>query len=324
MTALTLLFDEENPCWDHESLALAGEDPEGLEELLRLGLAEGIGGTGAILTEKGMEERARLAVDMGIPVAPYRAKDPSRSLWRTKVQHLIDRAFLGRWGLKEFSVGEPLPVVPYLQGEDLYRLDGDSFRFGWEENPLVRSFCDRFNRWGVAAREFPAPGDPQLMEWIKETGCPTGSVEVDVLLRSGYDFDHYRTMETRPTDRFKLQNADRLFCFKPGSTEEVLTQIGHIHLFMLGQRRVYIPGWSDFDSADQENWTMILLIADDERELDDLQARLAPWEKPLIEPANPLFILGTSLEKLREVKEPKETIYDWFCDDLRHIARPDR
>lgn len=325
MTALTLLFDQDNSCWDQETLALAGEDPKKLEEIIQAGMAKTVGsGTAAILTEKGMEERARMGLEIGLPAAPYKAKDPLKALWRTKVQHLIDRSFAGRWGIKEFSVGESLPVVPFLQGEDLYSQENDSFKFNWEDHPSVKSFKERFHRWGMAARDFPAPGEEELTNWVKETGCPTGSVEVDVLLRSGYDFDHYRTMATCPTDRFKLQNVDRLFCFKANDLEDILTKIGHIHLFMMGQRRVYIPGWIDLDSADQENWTMILLVTDDERELDDLQARLTPWEKALIEPARPLFILGTSLEKLRKIEEQKETIYDWFFYDLRHIARPDR
>ena len=43
----------------------------------------------------------------------------------------------------------------------------------------------------------------------------------------------------------------------------------------------------------------------------------------MIDPANPLFILGTSIERLRNQKEQKRNMYDWFQEEAVRIMRPD-
>lgn len=68
---------------------------------------------------------------------------------------------------------------------------------------------------------------------------------------------------------------------------------------------------------------MMVLVADAERTLGSISKRLSAHGKALIEPANPLFIIGTSIERLREQNKPEDTVYDWFCDRTVHIARPD-
>ena len=122
-----------------------------------------------------------------------------------------------------------------------------------------------------------------------------------------------------------MKDADRLFFFRvtEENTDDFYTRIGLLHLFMLGQRRVYIPGYADIDSHEQENWTMAVAAADDEKSLEAISAKLQSQGRALIDPANPFFIVGTSLERLRGMQKPKDTVYDWFCEDTVHISRPD-
>ncbi|MEA3284644.1 MAG: hypothetical protein U9Q00_06665 [Synergistota bacterium] len=325
MTHLTLLFEGEAICWDEETVLLAGNEPDNLETLADQGLLRPAGG-GMILTEEGLAERDKLASEMGIPLKPMADTDPATALWRNRLNLLLEKAFLGRWGLKEFTIAENFPVVPYLKGEELFTEENGRFRYLWPEHPSVKDLMDTFPFWGVSAREEPIPGERGLADWIERTGAPTGNLTVDLMLRSGYDFDHYRTTETTPEDRFRLQNTDRLFCLRvkdPDDLKAAVTGLGQIELFMLGQRRIYIPGWADIDTEDQENWTMVLLVTDDDEQLNRLESGLKPSAMDLIEPSRPIFLLGTSVEALRSIKTPKETIYDWFCDEVRHIARPD-
>ena len=49
-----------------------------------------------------------------------------------------------------------------------------------------------FPHWGVGARGLPAPGQAGLDAWAKENGAPAGTLTIDFMLRSRYDFNHYK------------------------------------------------------------------------------------------------------------------------------------
>ena len=150
-------------------------------------------------------------------------------------------------------------------------------------------------------------------------------VRFNLILRSRYDFELYRKEAHLPDDLYYMKDADRLFFLRAtgDNYDEIYDAIGKLHLFLLGQRRVYIPGYADIDSQQQENWTMIVMAADNERELEGVYERLSHDGRNLIDPANPLFIVGTSIERLRLQPKPEYTVYDWFCDCSVHIVRPD-
>ena len=47
------------------------------------------------------------------------------------------------------------------------------------------------------------------------------------------------------------------------------------------------------------------------------------FEEGGISSPNPLYIVGTSIERLREQREQKRTLYDWFQEETVRILRPD-
>ncbi|MDY3869073.1 MAG: hypothetical protein SOZ52_06855 [Pyramidobacter sp.] len=319
-----LLFEDSFPCWDEETFALAGEEPQSLIWLTERGLVEKRG-DGCILTPEGETERLKCAQEMGVPALPIRPFDPDSALWNNGLYLLMDRAFVGQYGVKEFSVDEELPVVPNLSRGELWAEENGCVRYVWPQQPVVKSFLNRFPHWGVAARRTGAPGDGALRQWAEKEQVQTGFQRFNLVLRNRYDFELYRKEPRAPEDIFRMKDADRFFFVRTSdkSPDEIFDVIGRLHMFMLAQRRVYIPGYADIDSQEQENWTLLVLTADTEEELESVCHRFSREGKNLIEPANPLFIIGTSVERLRRQKTPEDTAYDWFCNHCRHIVRPD-
>ncbi|MDO4560277.1 MAG: hypothetical protein Q4C86_04935 [bacterium] len=319
-----LLFEDKYPCWDEETFTLVGEDPAALSRLADGGLLETAGG-GYILTPKGDAERLEYAQEQYLPAYPIKPFDPAGALWNNRLYLLMERAFIGQFGVKEYSVNESLPVFPKLSRNELWKEEKGRVRYLWPEHPLVKNFLERFPQWGVAARQSAVPGDAAMWKWAGESGAEFCIQRFNLILRSRYDFELYRKTPHLPEDIFYMKDADRLFFLRTSdkSPEEIYDAIGYLHLFMLGQRRVYIPGYADIDSHEQENWTMLVLAADTEEELAAVYQRYVLDGKNLIEPANPLFIIGTSVERLRRQSEPEATVYDWFCDKSLHIVRPD-
>lgn len=328
MESCLLLFSHERPCWDEETLALAGEDPDALRRLEDVGelvrIASGYG-----LTPQGVRTRERVSRDLCVPVdsageVPIDEGRARELLERNRVEQLLDRAFVTDWGIKELSVGETFPVVPCLPDDRYFVLEGGRARALWPDAQLVRSFLEAFPHWGVSARPLSAPGQEGLDRWAAENGAEAGSLTFDLVLRSRYDFDHYRGFKPVPSDRFGFLNADRLFVRKVwGRPEDLLPWIGRLHIFLTEQRRIYLPGWFDIDMEEQENWVLLALVTDTEGQLEALTQTLRAWGHDLIDPANPLWILGTSIERMRNRKEPKRTLYDWFQEETVRILRPD-
>ncbi|MBR0034136.1 MAG: hypothetical protein IJP54_00525, partial [Synergistaceae bacterium] len=151
-----------------------------------------------------------------------------------------------------------------------------------------------------------------------------GSLTVDFMLRARADFSRCKDYEQLPSDKYKFLDADRLFVQKVrGKPEELLPFIGKLHIFLTEQRRIFLPGWFDIDHDENEDWILLALVTDSEEQLDSLTKTLRTWGHELIDPVNPLFILGTSIERLRKQPEQKRTIYDWFQEETVRIMRPD-
>ena len=323
-----LLFSHERPCWDEETLALAGEAPQALEELLKSGnlmrVAAGYG-----LTPQGVRTRERVSRELCVPVrsaGEVLANEvrAGTALERNRLEQFLDRAFMTDWGIKEASVGETFPVVPCLPDDRYFAIMDGRVRALWPDEPIVKSFLEAFPHWSVAARNLPAPGQEALDRWAAENGAWSGTLTFDFVLRSRYDFNHYKDLDPLPSDRFRFLNADRLFAQKvQGRAEDLLPLIGRLHVFLMEQRRIYVPGWFDIDREEQENWVLLALVTDTEAQLTSLTATLRAWGHDLIDPANPLYIVGTSIERLRAQREQKRTLYDWFQEETMRILRPD-
>ena len=328
MENLLLLFSAGLPCWDEETVILAGEDPNALRKLAGSGDLSPLAG-GYVLTPRGVATRDRVSQELCVPAPsvgePLTDAPRAREMLElNRMTQFLDRAFVTDWGIKEIAVREAFPVAPCLPGDQYFRFDGEKIKAVWPDAPIVRSFVEAFPRCDLEARRFPAPGQAGLDRWAEQNGAPRGTLTVDFVLRSRADFNHYRKFKPVEGDLFRFVDVDPLFVQKAaGRPEDLLPFIGKFHIFLMGQRRVYIPGWFDFDHSDQEDWTMLCLVTDTETELEQLTATLRHWGRDLIEPARPLYLLGTSIERMRGQKEQKRTIYDWFQDEAVRILRPD-
>ncbi len=327
MEQTLLLFEDKFPCWDEETCALVGADAASLLDLAERGLLAEAGG-GYVLTAKGDKTRVALAEESFLPVSPIGDFSAEEALWDNRLYQLMDRrAFTGLFpmGLKEYTVCETLRYAPALARCELWTRECGKTRYLWPEHKLVKSFLQRFPDWGVATRGKAAPGRAAADEWLAESGAKSGSVTFNLVLRGRYDFELYRTQERLPEDLFHIMDADRFFFLRTSdkTPEAIYDAIGKLHLFMLNQRRVYVPGYADIDSMDQEAWTMLVLAADTEEELESVAKLCANDGKNLIAPAMPLYIIGTSIERLRRMRAPKANYYDWFGEDTVHIVRAD-
>lgn len=327
MENLLLLFTDSLPCWDEETVKIAGENPNGLKALSEAGDLLPIAG-GYVLTEKGVITRENAAKDLCLPVTPAEIiSDESKArelLEINRMTQLLDRAFVTDWGIKEVTVRESFPVVPCLKDDEYFAFDGGRVIATWPEHDTVKKFLSDFPNAGVAARKYPAPGQSGLDEWVSRNNIAYGDFTVDFVLRSRADFNHYKNYPQLESDMYKFLDSDQLFAKKvAGSQEDLLPFIGKIHILLTLQRRIYLPGWFDIDHDENEDWHLLALVTDSESELETLTETLRSWGHELINPVNPLFIIGTSIERLRNQTEQKRTIYDWFCDETVKILRPD-
>lgn len=326
MTLPLLRFEDRFPCWDEETFSLAGEAPSALGALAAKGLLREAGG-GYVLTPAGDRDRLKCAERLRIPAfAAIEPFDPAESLWNNRLCQLMRRAVRGRFGGVEYSLNEKLPILPGLSSGELWLRDGDGrVKYRWAEHPLIKSFLARFPRGDAAARQSAALGDAAMWRWAEAAGASFRVQSFNLVMRSRDGREPRRETPHSPADVFYMKDANRLFFLRTSGKipAEIYDAIGLLHLFMLGQRRVYLPGFADVDSCGQENWTALVLAADGEEELTALRERYSFDGKNLIEPANPLFIIGTSVERLRKQDKPEDDVYGWLSGRSVGIAAPD-
>ena len=323
---ILLLFSDDYPCWDAETVSLAGENPGSLAMLETSGRISRLG-NGYIITQSGINEREITARENFVPVSKITsviadAESANNQLEINRMTQLLDRAFMTQWGIKEFTVNETFPLSPILNDDEYFAVNGRAKAL-WPENDYVRSLMSEFPDKGYEARKLPAPGKTALDSWVKENDIPCGNFTVDFVLRHHHDFEHYRQMYTPEGDIFGFVNASLIFSHKvSGKPQELLPLIGKIHLLFTLQRRIYIPGWFDMDSEEQEPMKLLTLVTDTDSELRELTQTLRSWGNDLVDPARPMYIIGTSVEHLR-TQEVKPMFYDWFAEETVKILRPD-
>lgn len=314
MESVLLLFDENHPCWTRELVEKAGEDPHSLDLLLEKGDIQEQAGI-FTLSSQGLASYRQAAQESFYDVPPGEVSaDPARSVLRTELEQLLDRAFWGRWGIKEFRAGTRLPYLPDLSGHDLYKGTEETIRWTFEENETVRAFRKRY----------PAPGSagispPDLKEfetWAKQSNLSWGNLELDLLFLHHYDSEHFKHLAPQPNDRLGFFHTDHFyFQLLPQGIPSVETfweELGRLHLFIMNQRRVFLPWFFDFDTTgyDAVNWWFWVIKT--EEELSHLEEVLRPVSEKLVEPSLPLELFGISLETLSQVKEKREYHWDLF------------
>ena len=329
MESLLLLFTDSLPCWDEETVKIAGENPDGLKALSESGDLLPVSG-GYVLTEKGLITRENAAKDLYLPIIPAEIiSDESKAhhlLEINRMTQLLDRAFVTDWGIKEVTTRETFPIMPCLKDDEYFAFSGERVIATWPEHETVKRFLSDFPNVGVAARKFPAPAQNGLDEWALRNNLAYGELTVDFVMRSRADFNHYKNYPQFESDKYKFLDSDQLFAHKvfcPSSPEELLPFIGKLHILLTLQRRIYLPGWFDIDHDENEDWHLLAFVTDSESELETLTRTLRSFGHELINPVNPLFIIGTSIERLRNQSQQKRTIYDWFDEDTVRILRPD-
>ncbi|MBR4195868.1 MAG: hypothetical protein IKQ95_04055 [Synergistaceae bacterium] len=323
---ILLLFSDDYPCWDAETVRLSGENPGSLAVLEASGKILRLG-NGYIITQAGIQERENLSRENFVPVSKITriindADTANNQLEINRMTQLLDRAFMTQWGIKEFTVNETFPLSPMLNDDEYFAVNG-RVKALWPENDYLRSFMAEFPDKGWEARKLPAPGQPALDSWVRKNHVPCGNFTVDFVLRHHHDFEHYRQMPAPEEDIFRFVNASLIFAHKVREKpQELLPLIGKIHILFTLQRRIYIPGWFDMDSEEQEPMKLLTLVTDTDTELDALTQTLRSYGKDLVDLARPMYIIGTSVEHLR-TQEVKPMFYDWFAEETVKILRPD-
>ncbi|WP_024822962.1 hypothetical protein [Aminobacterium mobile] len=325
-----LLFDTFHPCWDEETVFWAGEDVEGLRRLRELGMLKEKNGIYS-LTSHGRETFQELCRQWFCENKPGSAslgdKEQEIFLWRTRFQYILDGGFAARWGAKDYYPGKVLEYAPALSQQEMYALHNpSSVEWTYCSHPYVEKIKSHFPVTGLKAREVTPLSRDAARSWLDENNIPVGSFEVDLLLLGRYDFAYYMNFSKHPNDPLGLVNSDKFFFFRaqPPFSKQLpffLESIGKIHLFLLNQRHMYIPGYVDLDSADQDSLNWLVWVVETEEDVFALLRLLVPMGQILIEPAKPMDIWVLSIEELRKVKEKHETIYDLFSSIGHPIVR---
>lgn len=292
-----LLFDVQHPCWNEETVALAGEDQEALLSLASEGFLEK---KGAFYTLSGpgtdlfLTEAASAFYDASPGTTP---ENPERAHRRNRMELLLRRSFLGRWGLKESRPGARLPWFPSLDRQELFRAETTGeFTWTYTTHPHVQFLLDAYplpkNAHG------PSPSLQGLKTLLRKHNISVSHLELDLLLLQHYDFEQYMHVPTHPNDELKLRNTDRLYCrlvppftakknlFSPEEMETILWDMGRLHLFLLWQRRIYLPWFFDRDTEEQDAINWWFWITDTEEEAMAFQRRLSPFGEALSRPGD--------------------------------------
>ena len=322
--SVLLRFDEEHPCWTDEMLELMGFDKKTAEYLVQQGCLDVEDGV-YFLSDKGRESFEDVARESFLPVRPgVPAHNKKLEAERSELMMLIDRRHLQRWGIKEYV--KPFRFdLPDIPDEELFRFEGARPEWLYLNSPSFSAILRDFPTAGVAARSETPPSAEFIAEWLDKNIPNRRTATFDLLYRSRYDFEQYTEFKPLPADAFSLLNTDRfVFSFAPKPIKEKLNGyfsiIGEFHMMLTMLRRMYLPGYTDLDSHDQDsvNW----LIFTFEKEEDSVMCAelLKPYVGFLEEPAGPFDIWSISIEALLKA-EYAEMIWDLLPITAHPISR---
>jgi hypothetical protein len=92
-------------------------------------------------------------------------------------------------------------------------------------------------------------------------------------------------------------------------------------MFLTMMRRMYMPGYVDLDSLDQDAINWLLYVYEREEEALRCRDRLAPFVQSLAGPGAPLEVWSLSLESLWRCEGTVESIHDLLPCVAHQIAR---
>jgi hypothetical protein len=316
MDGALLFFDFQHPCWTKRMAGLAGEDPDKLETLFERGFLDREEDV-YFLTDEGVESFQRAAQESFLPLPPgipEKAADKRRMANRTLLQLLLDKRHLQRWGLKEYRAPFRFDL-PDLERKDLFIVEEEILVWRYPENLVFKAMERDFPVVGLAARKIAPPLPERAAAWIAENSPRRRTMEADLLYKSRYDFQAYAHFPQLPCDPCGLLNTDRFFCFfapapEPRNRNALLTTLGEFHMFLTMMRRMYMPGYVDLDSLDQDGINWILYVYEHEEEALKCVDLLSPFRQDLAGPAAPLEVWSLSLGALWNWSEPADSIHD--------------
>ena len=311
--SVLLRFDERHPCWTAEMFELVGSDAASVKSLLQLG-SLAVEDEVYFLTDKGVEHFKHVAQESFLPIHPGRTACCKKlQARRSELMLLVDRRHMQRWGLKEYI----LPFcfgVPDLPDEELFRLEGDSVEWLYLKSSPFSAMLRDFPIVGMAARDETAPTSEFIAEWLEKNSPKLRASTFDLLYRSRYDFEQYTDFKPPLADPCYLLNTDRfVFSFAPKPVREnlsaYLTLIGEFHMILTMLRRMYLPGYTDLDSHEQDSVNWLILTFEREEDSVACAELLTQYGDYLEEPAGPFDIWSISMEALHKA-EYADMIWD--------------
>ena len=321
MEQILTRFDEENPCWTADALALAGEDAAVLPALVSGGALEFSEGVYS-LSDAGAAEFEKLAAEMFLGVKPGRAPaDRKRRADCAKLRLLLDNTHIQRWGLKDYHAGAKLAVYPKLPRRDICSLADGRLVWKYPDAPLWNKIRAEFPTAATSGRRTDLVPPARLAAWLDANAPEAGSLDVDLLYLCRYDFMQYRDFAGHPNDPLGLVNADRFLFVFAGAEEENLETIGKFHLWLNGLRRLLIPGYVDRDTLEQDSVNWLVFVTRTEAEALKLTQDLGRYGSALVANANPCEVWALSFEALKNIKEKREVIWELLPDAAHNIQR---
>lgn len=322
MESIITRFDRDNPCWTEELLRRAGEDSSLLPGLVEKGFLRQNGDIYS-LTETGAEEFRRAAAELFLGTecaAP--PKDAKRSLARTKLRILLDDAHLQRWGLKDYHTGIGLGYRPCLREDEIFSIADGNLSWRYQDSPVYRKIAEDFPCASTDKRDVGLVPPMKLAEWCAANAPSEGTLSVDLLYLSRYDFMEYKDFKGHPNDPLGLINADRfLFVFPEEDAAENIHTVGKFHLWLNFLRRMRIPGYADCDTQEQFSVSWLIFATETEAEAARVREGLTPFGEELVRPASPCEIWTISFEALAEIREKQEVISELFYSAAVPVQR---
>jgi hypothetical protein len=337
LESVLLLFDEEQPCWTPEMAELGGWETDALPALLSEGLLSEEEGVFSLTPEGARRFREAAAESFlplraGIPAPPPadRKRDADRGLLRL----LLDTRHTQRWGIKEYLQPFRFEIPDLTEGE-IFSIDHNGERkptWLYPGHPVFVNMLRDFSAFGLAARAAPPPEPGNIRVWLDVNAPRRRTAEFDLLYKSRYDYRAYAHFPKLPADPCGLLNADRFFFVfgpPPGGGDALsgnalsaaLAKLGEFHILLTMLRRMFLPGYVDLDSLDQDGVNWLLYVYEREEDARGLAARLAPLKENLAGPAAPLDIWSLSLDALRALTGTAESIHDVLPRAAHPISR---
>ena len=320
---LLLLFDEHHPCWTPLMLARAGVDEELVERLVEERVLLKEDGVYS-LTEEGRSRFVRAAAENFLPLHPGDEQgDRKLTAARSELRMLLDRRHLQRWGLKEYM--SPFEFsIPDAADDALFAVRGGQVEWRHQDLPVFEAMRRDFPS-GMAARKLPAPTPERIAAWLDRFMPLRRTMTMDLLYKSRYDFQSYASVEPLASDPCSLLDTDRfLFSFAPNplpeNKEYFLRKAGEFQMFLTMLRHLYLPGFTDLDSMEQDSIDWLVFTFRHEAEAQACAELLRPLPEAPGGPAAPSEVWSLSFEALQGSDEVAETVWDL----LPYTAHPIR